>query len=103
RVVLESGFIVWILTKILVYVQRKGFLYPFQRHVLRVHARHLVPQVGQVIAKTLQLAFCGQLKMSGNNMLHRQRKHVIESDDPVFHVAVIHGGTWKTGSSLSIT
>ena len=47
-------------------------------------------KIGQVIAKPLQFAFCSQFKMPGNNLVYRERKHVIERNDPVFHIAFIH-------------
>src|SRR5205807_7449134 len=50
-IVLERGFIVWILAKVFVCVQRERGLYPFQRESLTIHACHLITQVSQVIAK----------------------------------------------------
>src|SRR5690349_12189706 len=58
-----------------------------------MHGSHLITERCEIVAETFEFGGSGGLEVPRHHMSHWQREHVIKRANPVFHVALVHGGT----------
>lgn len=90
RIVGKRRLIFGILSKLRIFLHVKVVTHLVKILTALLHSAHLLKEISEVIAKSLQISFAAYFEMAGNHVRQRELQNMVQRLDPVRGAALVH-------------